>query len=169
MKESIGGFSLFNIVIVFVLLFTGYVSISINYSKAYNIKNEIINIIKNQNGICTSESSGNLCYNFYVQVQEYFKEANYRNKGNCNNDWVGYSRDGKYLGPNAKDAAFCVNAVSTGSGLEFNSAMYYQVEIFYQLDLPIFNQLFRFSVKGETAKIYSPNECLYEQENYPWC
>ena len=40
MKESIGGFSLFNIVIVFVILFTGYISLSINYSKAYNVKNE---------------------------------------------------------------------------------------------------------------------------------
>ena len=42
MKEAFGGFSLFNIVIVFVLLFAGYISMSINYSKAYNVKNEIL-------------------------------------------------------------------------------------------------------------------------------
>ena len=41
MRESINSVPLFNIVIVFVFLFTGYVSLSINLSKAYNVKNEI--------------------------------------------------------------------------------------------------------------------------------
>ena len=157
MKEAIGGFSLFNIVIVFVLLFTGYVSISINYSKAYNIKNEIISIIKNQNGICTSNDPTSDCYNFYIQIQDYFKEVNYQNSGKCESGWIGFGRDGLRIDDPNKNVAFCVKSVSAGNS-EFNNVVYYKIEVFYRFDLPIIGQLFRFSVKGETPKIYSPIE-----------
>lgn len=171
MKESVGGISLFNIVIVFVVLFTGYISLSINYSKAYNVKNEIINIIRNQGGVCTSEtpSSVDNCYNFAEQITDYFREANYRNVGVCQNNWVGYSRDGKVLGPNAKNAAFCVNAIRANSNSELPDALYYQIEAFYQLDLPIFSNIFRFSIKGETSRVYAPNECSQSPMEYWWC
>lgn len=171
MKESIGGFSLFNIVIVFVLIFAGYISLSINYSKAYNVKNEIVNIIRNQGGVCTSDSPSytDNCYNFTEQIVDYFKEANYRTTGNCKNNWVGYSRDGRYLGINADNAAFCVNAIKANSNSELPNALYYQIKVFYQLDLPIISSIFEFSILGETSRIYSPNECEVDASQYRWC
>lgn len=177
MKEPVGGFSLFNIVIVFVLLFAGYVSLSINYSKAYNVKNEIINIIKNQGGICTSESSSknNNCYNFKEQITDYFQEASYRSSGDCpkseNEDypWIGYSRTGELI-EDGKNAAFCVHPISVSANSELPNAVYYQVKVFYQLDLPIINKLFDFTITGETSRIYEPNECKYDASSiYTWC
>lgn len=169
MKEAVGGVSLFNIVILFVLLFTGYVSLSINYSKAYNIKNEILNIIRNQGGVCTSDtpSSTDNCYNFAEQITDYFKEAGYRATGNCKDDWIGYSRTGEYK-PDGKNVAFCVNAIKANTNSELPNALYYQIEVFYQLDLPIVNRAFRFTVKGETSRVYEPNECT-AGNTYPWC
>jgi len=170
MKEAVGGISLFNIVILFVLLFTGYVSLSINYSKAYNIKNEILSIIRNQGGVCTSNSpsSGDNCYNFAEQITDYFKEASYRAKGNCDDDsWVGYTREGE-LKVDGRDVAFCVKGINAESNSELPNALYYQVEVFYQLDLPIIYRAFRFTVKGETSRIYAPNECE-SGSIYPWC
>ncbi len=171
MKESVGGISLFNIVIVFVLVFTGYVSLSINYSKAYNIKNEILSIIRNQGGVCTASSPGesNICYNFAEQISDYFKDTGYRAKGNCKveDGWVGYTREGE-LKTDGKNVAFCVKGIKAQSNSELPNALYYQVEVFYQLDLPIIYRAFRFTVKGETSRIYAPNEC--EPGNvYPWC
>ena len=43
MREAIGGTWLFNLVIFFVLLFAGYMCLSINYSKAFGVKDKIIN------------------------------------------------------------------------------------------------------------------------------
>lgn len=173
MKEAVGGFSLFNIVIIFVLVFTGYISLSINYSKAYNVKNEILNIIKNQGGVCTSDSpsSTNNCYNFAEQITDYFKEANYRSTGKCDSGWVGYSRTGEYLEEGAKNAAFCVKGVPVYSNSELPNALYYQIKVFYQLDLPFINRIFDFSVLGETGRVYSPNECSYDRSRYSglWC
>ncbi len=173
MKEAVGGISLFNIVIVFVLLFAGYISLSINYSKAYNVKNEIINIIKNQGGVCTSNypSSTNNCYNFSEQIIDYFSEANYRSTGVCDSSegWVGYNREGQLVYDNP---VFCIRAVKANSNSELPNALYYQVKVFYQLDLPIINSLFEFSITGETGRIYEPNECDNDNgdpSNYPWC
>ena len=171
MKEAVGGFSLFNIVIVFVLLFAGYISMSINYSKAYNVKNEILNIIRNQGGICTSTTpDSNNCYNFSVQIADYFSEANYRSTGTCNssedNGWVGYNREGQVDNTNS---AFCIKAIKANSNSELPNALYYQVKVFYQLDLPIISSIFEFSIYGETGRIYDPNECRVDPSQYPWC
>lgn len=180
MKESLGGVSLFNIVIVLVILFTGYISFSINYSKAYNVKNEIINIIKNQGGVCTSSisSKGNICYNFKEQITDYFKEANYQSTGDCKAkakdeheyeyEWIGYTRTGDrdYDG---KNSAFCVRAIKANSNSELPNALYYQVKVFYNLDVPVIHSLFEFAIIGETGRIYSPNECQQDVSGYAWC
>ena len=47
MKESVGVLSLTNIVILFILLFTGYLCITLNQTKAVNVKNQIISMVPN--------------------------------------------------------------------------------------------------------------------------
>ena len=176
MKESIGGVSLFSIVIFFIFIFTSYVCLSINSSKAYNIRNELVNIIKNQGGVCTDSSSGN-CANFKEQIVDYFKEAAYRSVGDCNkggnvglddSGWVGYSREGDLIS-DGKKAAFCVKAISAKTNSELSNALYYKVKVFYRLDIPVISNIFEFSVMGETGRIYEPNECTYENDRYYWC
>ena len=54
MREAIGGTWLFQIVIVFILLFTGFLCLSINRSKAFNVKDQIIQTIQSYNGIPAS-------------------------------------------------------------------------------------------------------------------
>ena len=50
MRESIGGSWLFGIVATFVALFSAFLAYSISYTKAFNTKNEIINLIDHQDG-----------------------------------------------------------------------------------------------------------------------
>ena len=45
MRQSIGGTWLFSLMIIFILLFTAYLAVAINYSKSFKVKNEVINII----------------------------------------------------------------------------------------------------------------------------
>ena len=54
MRESIGGAWLFGIVAVFIALFTAFLAYSISYTRAFNTKNEIINIIERKEGYTTS-------------------------------------------------------------------------------------------------------------------
>ena len=46
MREAIGGTWLFGLVITFIVFFASFLAISINYSKAFNVKKNINEIIK---------------------------------------------------------------------------------------------------------------------------
>lgn len=170
MKEAIGGISIFQIVIAFIILFTGYVCLSINYSKAYSVKNELLTIIKNQGGVCTSEDSNDtLCENFQYLINNYLQETGYRSTGTCDDDWEGFKRDGTHVSK-GEQAAFCVRGVNIAdSQNQLPTAVYYEVKVFYQIDVPIFRSVFNFTVKGETSRIYSPSECTANALKYCWC
>lgn len=169
MKDAVGGISLFNIVIFFVILFTGYVCLSINYSKAYGIKNELLTIIRNHGGVCTADT-GN-CYNFKDIVTSYLVDVGYRATGTCNSrgdrNWVAYDRNGNVTSDG--NAAFCVKGVQDGANSQLDNAVYYKLKVFYQLDLPIISSIFSFTVTGETSKVFSPNECSSDPQSYCWC
>jgi hypothetical protein len=45
MREAIGGTWIFSIVIVFIVLFSSYLAISVNYSKAFKVKKVIYQVL----------------------------------------------------------------------------------------------------------------------------
>ena len=50
MREAIGGTWLFGLVITFIVFFASFLAVSINYAKAFNVKNEVINIVSKYEG-----------------------------------------------------------------------------------------------------------------------
>jgi hypothetical protein len=148
-REAIGGTWLFQIVIVFVLLFTGYMCLTINHSKAFNVKNTIINAIERENGVDLSNPSGDAAMQTIV---EYLQNQSYRTTGTCPSGYTGYNRDGAV---DSRNSAICIKetTVSTSSDLPYMS--YYSVIVFYQLDLPIFSETFNFKVSGDTKLLSS--------------
>ena len=147
MRESIGGTWLFQIVIVFILLFAGYICLSINHSKAFAIKNDII-----------LELQRNGSYNATAQknVESLLKKAGYRTSGRCENGYTGYDRNGKAISnPNSSNAVFCLKQFNLQSIYpEYPVSYYYKVQVFYQLDLPVLNSITSFKVVGDTGTIF---------------
>lgn len=164
MREAIGGTWLFQIVIVFVLLFTGYMCLSINHSKAYNVKSEILEIIERYNGIDLSTDINGESEALHEIIGN-MQVNSYRTTGKCPSDlkdadnnvvghYVGFNREGKF---DSTNPTICIAKVDVGSKdntnqvvQELPSMSYYRVVVFYQLDLPIFQNLFMFSLKGDT-------------------
>ena len=107
MREAIGGISIFQIVIFFILLFTGVMCLTINHSKAFGVKDEIITIIENEPLGSTSTSSFGLSESTMDKIAEHLKDAGYRITGNCPNGYQGYNREGN---PTNNDASFCIKA-----------------------------------------------------------
>ena len=161
MKEAIGGTWLFQIVIVFILLFTGFMCLSINRSKAFNVKNYILETIQTYNGDVNAAMS---------DIVEYMKTNAYRTTGKksdsidlkCGKEYACYNREGK---KDNQNPVFCLVKIPVDSNKgclvndfdDLPNMYYYRIEVFYQLDLPFFHDLFSFKITGDT-KIFSGKE-----------
>ena len=164
MREAIGGTWLFNLVIFFVLLFAGYMCLSINYSKAFSVKDKIITEIERNGGIRNFNESDETI----KEIVEYMANTGYRTEGKCvtggRNGYkydYGCDRDGKcYPANDNTDYAFCLSEVRAENTFheaqpgEFIFVSYYKVKVFYQLDLPVIRQMFNFSINGDTRTLF---------------
>ena len=59
MKESISMTAIFQIVILFILLFTAIMALTINNSNAFGVKDEIVNILELNGGKYLDDSNEN--------------------------------------------------------------------------------------------------------------
>lgn len=152
MREAVGSYFLTTIFIIFVVLFTGYMCLSINMNKAYKVKNEIINIIQKNNGLDENTLS---------QIQDFMTKVGYRTTGKCDtkDDFAfGISGNSK----NSDKPVFCAKEMITEyeaqsyTKVQFPKAAYYQVKVFFSIDLPIVRQFFTFGLKGSTKKLFYP-------------
>ena len=74
MREAIGGTWLFGLVITFIVFFASFLAISINYAKAFNVKNNVVDLI--------SKYEGNNC-NARKTISNYLKYTGYLVTGVC--------------------------------------------------------------------------------------
>ena len=146
MREAVGGTWIFTIVIVFIVLFSSYLAISINYSKAFRVKNGIINIIEQNEGMNSKART---------KIAEYLKGYGYNVYGKCPSN-----SDIKYTGYepslNKTSYKYCV-AKKTSNSDNFEKT-YYTVAVYFRLDLPIVGNIFTFPVTGETKAVYFAND-----------
>ena len=129
--------------------------LSINRSKAYGVKDDIIQILEDNKCFRLGETSNS----FASEIKETMKNISYRTQGKCSEGYIGYDREGNVLQNEKSSAAFCIKKIDVGSkSAQLPDEYYYKVEVFYQLDLPIFNSIFNFKINGDTAIIY-PKTC----------
>lgn len=165
MKESISATTLFQLVILFILLFTAIMCLTINNSNAFGVKDEIVNVIELSKGNFF-DSDGSLS----EEITETMTQATYRTTGDCSkyDGYVGYRKDGTPVSSNEK-ASICIREVNVTDEIDsyieslfpgkvatndFIKGKYYQIVVFYQLDMPILNNSYNMSSKGETRIIY---------------
>ena len=149
MREAIGGTWLFGLVITFIVFFASFLALSINYSKAFNVKNNIVDLI--------SKYEGNNCKS-REKIAQYLLDVGYLATGHCSEvdlngdgilDYIDYGLDGELA--TGDKAYFCIardDSVSNGIVKSM-----YRVEIFFKIGLPIIGDLTNFKIKGETEYI----------------
>lgn len=145
MRESIGGTWLFGIVVVFIVLFTSFLAISVNYSKAFKVKNYIVDTIEKYEGHGpeTQEIIG-----------KYNQNIGYGVASSCSNRGTGF---GKVIKSNGGESfRYCVECSEpqiSGTGNNRMPKTYYTITVFFKLDLPIVGSIFVFPVTGQTKSI----------------
>lgn len=170
MKESVSVTTIFQIVILFILLFTAIMCLTINNSNAFGVKDEIINIIEMNNGNYLSDDNRSLS----DEIVDAISSAAYRTTGVCDEGYDGYERNGQPVSSGDR-ASVCIRRVDVTGGIdnylsnllgdtvaqgEFMEGSYYQVVLFYQLDLPVIRQVYNFQTRGETKIIYLENRSV---------
>ncbi len=176
MRETMSITAIFQIFILFILLFTAIMCLTINNSNAFGVKDSIINVIEANEGLYLD--GGNLSQ----EIVDVIAETSYRTSGKCpevydysgalsENQYQGFDRNGNALTSDSSNAAVCIRRVNvtdefdeyllnhTGLGgkvatEDFIEGYYYQIVVFFQLDIPVIKQVFDFQTKGETRIIY---------------
>lgn len=147
MKDAVGGSILLYIVVIFVsIVILLFVSI-ISYSKAYKVKNKIIEIIERNDGQITDDS-GLMNSALLDEINQELNRVGYRvtsngvssekctadsSRGTCNN-----------LNTTTYQYCICEQTSATEGGLSFEVITYVNYEF------PVIGDLLTFPVKGET-------------------
>ena len=74
MRQTIGSMWVFQLVIIFTLIFAAYITLTINYSKSFRVKNEVLSIIEKSEGFTK---------NGVKLINNYLNQSGYRTMGKC--------------------------------------------------------------------------------------
>ena len=154
MREAIGGTWIFSIVIVFIVLFTSFLAISVNYYKAFKVKNGIVNIIEKREGISDATVD---------EISDYLNSVGYLVYSSCPDYVASQSNESAHgfeaSNTNSRKFKYCIARTEDTSGNIKKT--YYKVTVFFRVDLPIMGEIFTFPVTGETKPIYFPKNDVF--------
>ena len=154
MRESFGSMWIIGLVLIFTLLFSSFLAVSISYSKSFKVKNEVLNFIEKQEGLTD---------NAIKLINDYLRNSGYKQKGVCEAEWIGIKEiSSGNSAMNVKEIAdgktkyyYCVKKERMSDWAHPFRA-YYRVKLFYKFELPVIGDMFNFQVDGQTSDIAIP-------------
>lgn len=155
MSDAVGGVVNMVLILFFIVFLGLYMSFSINYQKAFNVKNKIIAIYQANNGICEKD-----CID---EIKAYEEELGYgkmpmdaRNGENCP---TGYG--------------YCVKGVEAKKAQDDNiitqkatKSCYFEIRTQVEIAIPVINNLMGlrvFDVTGQTSSLNIVNSQTCKQ------
>ena len=173
MRESIGGTWLLGFVVTFIVLFASFLAYAISYTKAFNMKSEILNLIERSEGYTNSSnqnelenmSSDALKDDPSVEAQAFLliKNSGYNYQAAMDVDCSKYGHKGQYA---MKTGGYCVTKYCPGKQeIQYDdgtsevvggtdSKTYYKVTTFISMKLPILEVTMSIPVSGETRTLF---------------
>ena len=161
MREQIAGTWLTQLIIIFMLIFVAFLALSLNYTKAFKVKNELLTIIEKREGLTTGSDGSIAIINNYLKANNYgvtksCEEGSY-GVSNLNNDTA------EYVTSNAKKYFYCVSKIKSPSSNN-QGKVYYRVNIFFYFNLPVLGDIFKFDVNGSSGDVITPADQLIAKE-----
>lgn len=145
MRDAFGGTFMVQILLVFIIIFVGFISISINYGKAFRVKNYVIDYLE-ENEI----SSLNLSANAKLELKTAIEEMAVKNKYVDSNSNICNQIE-------QTNKMICINGIV----IEENSSVrkhgveyvYYTVNTYIGYNLGFFNSLLSLGRNKSTSSI----------------
>ena len=140
MRDAVGGTFMIKLLLIFLAVYTVFIAIAINYAKAFNVKNKVINIIEQSEGVDYNDVSD---ASVIGQINTYMNDIHYGiNTSSVEKKCIGYD----YINT---ERGYCISKVENYD----SSASYYRVTTFVTISVPIVRLEFTVPIKGETRKI----------------
>lgn len=156
MKEAIANAGVFNLIIIFVIILLAFFIGSLGYSKAFKVKNIIVNEIEKEKGYTEEVNK---------TVEDLLGKIGYRmNTGFSSNSCP--LVDGGSIVNLGSNYQYCVykfddcrtnRNTNTGECKNSKSSIYYRVVTYMYFDVPIINNLIKIPVVGETKSFVTIN------------
>lgn len=145
MKEAFGNAFIMALVITFLIIFIIFFATSTSYTKAFKVKNKIVEILEKHDDILndTSSSSGRLKNNVEEEINTVLSKIGYRISPTPNNCPTRNGREALTKNTTA-NYEYCIYAYSTSKGI------YYGVTAYMYYQIPVIGAELRFPVYGET-------------------
>lgn len=144
MREAFGGTFTIQLILLFLAIYIAFIAVALNYAKAFRVKNQIINIIEQNEGFDFDNSAEGSAQNeikkYLERVSYYVNLTNIKNN-NINDNYKCYSE------------GYCVEKMGStdiDTGIE---GTYYKVTTYVNIDMQVFNLKFTIPIQGETRKI----------------
>ena len=144
MREALGSVWTIQIILIFMILINAYLAFSVNYTKAFRIKNNIISIIETNEGFTEGAR---------LQIEELMLDSGY--SVSYQNMVSSGCKEGNYKAIQNNAGGFCIKLNRAG-----DRSGYYSIKTYISIDIPILGSFFgsfpnTFAIKGETKTIYS--------------
>ncbi len=174
MKESFGGSWLFGIVILFIALFTSYLAYSINYTRAFNLKNKILEEIEKAEGYTSSENVEDMTDEELSQANTvqatvllWIRKTGYAKQ---NAEGINCKTVDGHTTTQAMPGGYCITKyckdTTDGNVTHGGFRTYYKVTTFVAFKIPVINVTLKVPVTGETRTLYYDNGALDCQAEY---
>lgn len=156
MRDAIGGIVNLVIIVVFLVIVSGYLAFNVNYTKAFRVKNKIISTIEEYEGNCPADGKG--CDKI---INDYINSMGYDNTNLINCD--SYNTDKiKYY----KRNGYCVGASYSNSQSNIQDkgqTAYFKVKTYITIDMPIIRNVIpnigMFEITGDTKTVKCRTYC----------
>lgn len=132
MRDAFGGAFSIKLMLIFLILYVSFICVAINYARAFRVKNRIINIIEQNEGYDSNNSSVTGQINSYLASTGYHVDYGSVNSVSSCSQLEGHG--------------YCVVQMSS-------NPKYYKVETYMTFKLPIINVDFPIAIRGETRRI----------------
>lgn len=152
MKDSIGSIPSLALVFTFIIIISGYLAFSVNYSKAFKMKSKIIDVLQKEENLTSNRAKNSIREEItsYSQLIGYSASTNFTAK-ECNRS-EGWNND---LGE-----GWCYKIVDENA--TSMDMRYIKVKTFVSIDVPIINRVLPnlrfFMLEGSTKTTKKLND-----------
>ncbi len=143
MKEAIANAGVFNLIIIFVTILLLFFIGSLSYSKAFKVKNKIIDEIE-KNQVYDEDVS--------QSIDNWLGEIGYRYNSSTSLWSCPKSNNGGILVNKASNYQYCVYEYIDSNKTRDINGRYYRVIAYMYFELPILSDLIKIPVMGETVR-----------------